>query len=105
LQPTFIWSKYWGQLIGSEKAGMLELIKNTYGAWATPRDVWIEKVLGMPDAELSDATITDLPRRIITILDKRNPKNSDLINVGNVQRGGLRRLFSWIASSAMSFLI
>lgn len=57
------------QLIGSEKVGILELIKNAYDARATTCDVWIEKVPGMPDAELSEPAIANLPGPVITIID------------------------------------
>jgi signal transduction histidine kinase len=57
------------QLIGSEKTGILELIKNAYDAKATFCDVWIEKVPGMPEAELSELEIASLPGPVITIID------------------------------------
>ncbi len=57
------------QLIGSEKVGILELIKNSYDANATECHVWIEKVPGLPDAPLSGEEIADLPGPIITIID------------------------------------
>lgn len=57
------------QLIGSEKVGILELIKNAYDAGATECKIWIEKVPGLPEAELSDPQIADLDGPVITIVD------------------------------------
>lgn len=57
------------QLIGSEKVGILELIKNSYDAGATECHVWIEKVPGLPDVPLSDPEIANLPGPVITISD------------------------------------
>jgi HSP90 family molecular chaperone len=57
------------QLIGSEKVGILELIKNAYDARATTCDVWIEKVPGMPNKGLTEPAIEDLPGPVITITD------------------------------------
>jgi signal transduction histidine kinase len=57
------------QLIGSEKVGILELIKNAYDARATTCDVWIEKVPGFPETKWSDPAIKDLPGPVITIID------------------------------------
>lgn len=57
------------QLIGSEKVGILELIKNAYDAGAQKCDVWIEKVPGLPEAPLSDPELSDLPGPVITIID------------------------------------
>ncbi len=57
------------QLIKSEKVGILELIKNAYDARAAVCDVWIERVPRMPEAELSDPAIANLPGPVITITD------------------------------------
>lgn len=56
-------------LISSEKVGILELIKNAYDAGATWCDVWIEKVPGLPEADLSDPQVAELPGPVITIVD------------------------------------
>lgn len=69
------------QLIGSEKVGILELIKNAYDAGATKCDVWIEKVPGMPVVELSDPTIANLQGPVITITDNgRGMDKNTIIN-------------------------
>lgn len=69
------------QLIGSEKVGILELIKNAYDAGAKSCDVWVEKVPGMPDVELSDPKIADLPGPVITITDNgRGMDKNTIIN-------------------------
>lgn len=57
------------QLISSEKVGILELIKNAYDARASMCEVWIEKVPGMPETELSDSAISSLPGPVISICD------------------------------------
>ena len=69
------------QLIGSEKVGILELIKNAYDAGAAACEVWVEKVPGMPIAELSDSTIAELPGPVITITDNgRGMDENTIIN-------------------------
>jgi signal transduction histidine kinase len=70
------------QLIGSEKVGVLELVKNAYDAGATTCKVWIEKVPGLPDAPLSDPTITDLPGPVITVSDNGSGMNENIIRNG-----------------------
>lgn len=70
------------QLIGSEKVGILELIKNAYDAGATRCDVWIEKVPGLPDVEVSDPQLVDLPGPVITIADNGSGMNSATIRNG-----------------------
>lgn len=70
------------QLIGSEKVGILELIKNSYDARATNCDVWIEKVPGLPDAELSDSAIANLPGPVITIIDNGIGMDEDTLIKG-----------------------
>jgi signal transduction histidine kinase len=57
------------QLIGSERVGILELIKNAYDAGASECHVWIEKVPGLPEAEPSDAQVAELPGPVITVID------------------------------------
>jgi len=69
------------QLIGSEKVGILELIKNAYDAGATRCDVWIEKVTGrgLPDVEATESEIANLPGPVITIIDNGSGMNRDAI--------------------------
>jgi len=63
------------QLIGSEKVGVLELIKNAYDAGAPRCDVWIEKVPGLPYAEPSAPEVEKLLGPVISIID--NGKGMD----------------------------
>jgi signal transduction histidine kinase len=70
------------QLIGSEKVGVLELIKNAYDAGATTCKIWIEKVPGLPDAPLSDLSIADLPGPVITVSDDGSGMNESIIRDG-----------------------
>ena len=69
------------QLIGSEKVGILELIKNAYDAGAKTCDVWIEKVPGLPEATLSDPDIAQLPGPVISIID--NGRGMDEMTIKN----------------------
>lgn len=73
------------QLIGSEKVGVLELIKNTYDAGATRCDVWIEKVPGLLPATTSDPQVDSLPGPVITIVD-----NGSGMNERDLRDGWLR---------------
>lgn len=73
------------QLIGSEKVGLLELIKNAYDAGASKCDVWIESVPGLPDAELSDSQIVGMVGPVITIID-----NGSGMNEASIRDGWLR---------------
>lgn len=57
------------QLIGSEKVGILELIKNAYDAGASECHVWIEKIPGLPEVEVSDPQVAKLDGPVITICD------------------------------------
>lgn len=70
------------QLIGTEKVGILELIKNAYDAGASECHVWIEKVPGLPEAELSDPRIAALPGPVISILDNGRGMNEETIRLG-----------------------
>jgi signal transduction histidine kinase len=70
------------QLIGSEKVGVLELIKNAYDAGASICQIWIEKVPGLVDAPLSDQRIADLPGPVITVIDNGSGMNESLIRNG-----------------------
>src|SRR5229473_2863341 len=57
------------QLIGSEKVGILELVKNAYDAGATTCTVTIEGVPGLKHESRSIAEYRDLPGPIIEIRD------------------------------------
>jgi len=57
------------QLIGSEKVGVLELVKNSYDAGASKCEVWVEKVPGLQQVPLSHPALSDLDGPIITIID------------------------------------
>jgi len=57
------------QLIGSEKVGILELVKNAYDAGATTCTVTIEGVPGLKPESRSIAEYRDLPGPIIEIRD------------------------------------
>src|SRR5580658_7230240 len=57
------------QLIGSEKVGILELIKNAYDAEATSCQVLIEGVPGLEPQARSCAEYADLPGPIIEVRD------------------------------------
>jgi signal transduction histidine kinase len=70
------------QLIGSEKVGILELIKNAYDAGASFCEVRIEKVSGLPDAPLSDPKIADFPGPVITVIDDGAGMNEYIIRNG-----------------------
>lgn len=70
------------QLIGSEKVGILELVKNAYDAGATRCDIWIEKVPGLPEAPLSDPSIANLNGPVITIIDDGSGMNETVIRDG-----------------------
>jgi signal transduction histidine kinase len=69
-------------LISSEKVGILELIKNAYDASATQCDVWIEKVPGLPEADLSDPQIAELPGPVITIIDNGSGMDETALREG-----------------------
>lgn len=69
-------------LIGSEKVGILELIKNAYDANATSCDVYIEQVPGLPDAAIEDPKNAELPGPVITIIDNGNGMNRKTIEDG-----------------------
>ena len=70
------------QLIGSEKVGIFELVKNAYDAGATHCDVWIEKVPGLGKAEFSDPQIADLEGPVITIIDNGSGMDENTIRNG-----------------------
>lgn len=70
------------QLIGSEKVGILELIKNAYDAGATECSVWIEKVPGLPDAPLSDSRIANLDGPVITVSDNGRGMDQKIVEEG-----------------------
>lgn len=70
------------QLIGSEKVGVLELIKNAYDAGATICKVWIEKVPSLPNAPLSDPDIAELPGPVFTVSDDGSGMNENIIRNG-----------------------
>lgn len=70
------------QLIGSEKVGILELIKNSYDAGATECHVWIERVPGLPEIEPSDPEVAELPGPVITITDNGSGMDEDTIKDG-----------------------
>src|SRR5437870_1030406 len=57
------------QLIGSEKVGILELVKNAYDAGATTCIVTIEGVPGLPPPTRSLSDYAELPGPIIEIRD------------------------------------
>lgn len=67
------------QLIGSEKVGILELIKNAYDAGAARCDVWIEKVPGLPAVALSDPDLDELPGPVVTVVDDGCGMNQETI--------------------------
>lgn len=70
------------QLIGSEKVGILELIKNAYDSGATECSIWIEKVPGLPQAEFSDPKIAELEGPVITIADNGSGMDENAIENG-----------------------
>ena len=69
------------QLIGSEKVGILELVKNAYDAGATACTVALDGVPGLePDAEIQ-ANNPTLPGPVITISDNGSGMSrDDLVN-------------------------
>jgi signal transduction histidine kinase len=69
------------QLIGSEKVGVLELVKNSYDAGATRCEVWVEKVPGLPEVPLSQPALDDLEGPILTIVD--NGRGMDEATIRN----------------------
>jgi hypothetical protein len=70
------------QLIGSEKVGILELIKNAYDAGASLCQVWIEKIPGLREVDLSDPVIANLPGPVITIIDNGSGMDERTITEG-----------------------
>ncbi len=57
------------QLIGSERVGILEIIKNSYDAGASKCEIWIEKIPGLPEHSLSDPELENLKGPVITVKD------------------------------------
>ncbi len=69
------------QLIGSEKVGVLELIKNAYDANASSCAVTIDGVPGMPPKTRSLARYQDLPGPVIEVRDNGiGMSREDIVN-------------------------
>src|SRR2546427_111579 len=67
------------QLIGSEKVGILELVKNAYDAGATTCTVTVEGVLGLPPETRSLPDYAELPGPIIEIRDDGMGMTDDVL--------------------------
>ena len=67
------------QLIGSEKVGVLELVKNAYDAGATICTVTVEGVPGLKPQARSAAEYRDLPGPIIEIRDDGSGMTHDVL--------------------------
>ncbi len=70
------------QLIGSEKVGVLELVKNAYDAGATICTVTVEGVPGLKPEARSAAEYRDLPGPIIEIRDDGSGMTHDILVEG-----------------------
>ncbi len=70
------------QLIGSEKVGILELVKNAYDAGATTCTVTIEGVPGLKPETRSEAEYASLPGPIIEIRDDGSGMTHDALVQG-----------------------
>src|SRR5207237_8211882 len=70
------------QLIGSEKVGILELVKNAYDAGATICTVVIEGAPGLKPEARSAAEYQDLPGPIIEIRDDGSGMSHDVLVEG-----------------------